>query len=151
MSRTERLKAIKEIIKNDEVSSQEELIEKLKKRGYLVTQSTISRDMNYLRAAKVRNYKQNEYYTVENKYSESAIFSMEKLKSKFKDCVVSIDRANNIIVIKTYPGEAQGVAALVDGMNFVEVLGTVAGDDTIISIMDNENNAKKIMNLIQNL
>ncbi len=151
MSRTERLKAIKEIIKNDKVSSQEELMEKLKKRGYLVTQSTISRDMNCLRVAKVRNYKQNEYYAVENKYSEGAIFSMEKLKSKFKDCVISVDRANNIIVIKTYPGEAQGVAALVDGMNFVEVLGTVAGDDTIISIMDNENNAKKIMNLIQNL
>lgn len=151
MSRTERLKAIKEIIRNSKVSSQEELMDRLEKRGFPVTQPTISRDMNYLRIAKVRNYKQDEYYTVESKYSESALFSMEKLKSKFKDCVISISRTNNIIVIKTYPGEAQGVAALIDGMNFVEILGTVAGDDTIISIMDDENNAKKIMNLIQNL
>jgi len=151
MSRTERLKAIKEIIRNNKVSSQEELMDRLEKRGFPVTQPTISRDMNYLRIAKVRNYKQDEYYTVESKYSESALFGMEKLKSKFKDCVISISRANNIIVIKTYPGEAQGVAALIDGMNFVEILGTVAGDDTIISIMDDENNAKKIMNLMQNL
>ena len=151
MSRANRLKAIKEIIKNNKISSQEELIDKLKQNGYYVTQATISRDLNYLRLAKIRNYKQKEYYTIESKYSGNTLFNIEKLKSKFKESVISIDRANNIIVIKTYPGEAQGAAAVLDGMNFVEILGTVAGDDTIICIINNEDNTKKILHLLNNL
>ena len=151
MSRANRLKAIKEIIKNNKISSQEELIDKLKQNGYYVTQATISRDLNYLRLAKIRNYKQKEYYIIESKYSGNTLFNIGKLKSKFKESVISIDRANNIIVIKTYPGEAQGAAAVLDGMNFVEILGSVAGDDTIICIIDNEDNTKKILHLLNNL
>lgn len=151
MNRIQRLKAIKEIIRNNKISTQEELIDNLRQKGYSVTQSTISRDLKYLRLVKVRNYKQEEYYAIDNKYSSGTLFDIEKLKSKFKESVISKDRANNIIVIKTYPGEAQGVAAVVDGMNFVEILGTVAGDDTIICVVDNEDNAEKILNFMQNI
>lgn len=149
MKRTRRLNIIREIITAKKISSQEELLRELKKRGYSITQSTVSRDLNYLRVTKIRNYKQNEYYTLENRMFEGKSFEPEKFKSKFKESVVSLKRADNIIVVKTFPGEAQGTAAIIDGMNFVEILGTVAGDDTIICVMDNLENAKKIYNMMQ--
>ena len=69
---------------------------------------------------------------------------MDKFSSKFAGSVLSISRAENILVIRTYPGEAQGTAAVIDGMNFVEILGTVAGDDTIICIAKDIPSAEKI-------
>jgi len=148
MKRDERLKAIKEIITDGKVSSQEELQGLLKEKGFDVTQATVSRDINHLRLVKVRNYLQEEFYTMGNRYQEESLFNMEKLKTKFKESVVSVKRAENILVIKTHPGEAQGVAAIMDGMKFLEILGTVAGDDTIICIVDNKENALKIDNLL---
>lgn len=149
MSRIERLRTIKEIINNKKISSQSELLGELGKKGYRVTQATVSRDINHLRLIKARNYKQEEYYSAENIIINGKVFSPEKFGSKLRESVVSARRANNVIVIKTFPGEAQGTAAIIDGMNFIEILGTVAGDDTIICIADNSNNAEKIMGLMQ--
>ena len=118
---------------------------------YAVTQSTVSRDLNYLRISKVRNYKQEEYYSLDSKYFRESIFNFDKLKSIFKESVISLAIANNIIVIKTYAGEAQGTASVIDGINFVEILGTVAGDDTIICIVDGNDNVEKIFKLIEKL
>ncbi len=149
MSRSKRLRAIKEIISIKKISSQEELLNELNKRGYNATQSTVSRDLNYLRIVKIRNYMQEEYYAVETGQFEGKIIDPEKFKSKLKESVVSVKRAGNIIVIKTFPGEAQGTAAVIDGMNFVEILGTVAGDDTIICIIDTPDNAEKLIIMIR--
>ena len=149
MKRTERLRAIKEIINSQKISSQEELLNALKKRGYDVTQSTISRDLNQLRLVKIRNYREEEYYAIESSVHEGKVIDPVKFKSKFKESVISIKRAENIIVLKTFPGEAQGTAAVIDGMNFVEILGTVAGDDTIICIADNPQNAEKMFKMMQ--
>src|SRR4030065_2359122 len=148
MSRSKRLRAIKEIINIKKISSQEELLNELIKRGYNATQSTVSRDLNYLRIVKIRNYMQEEYYAVETGKFEGKIIDPEKFKSKLKESVVSVKRADNILVIKTFPGEAQGTAAVIDGMNFVEILGTVAGDDTIICIIDTPDNAEKIIKMM---
>jgi transcriptional regulator of arginine metabolism len=149
MSRSDRLKAIKEIVNNRKVSSQEEIRKELEKAGYKVTQSTISRDLGELRLYRVRNCQNQEYYSLEKKYSGEGISSSEKFKSRFRESVISISRANNIIVLRTYPGEAQGTAAVIDGMNFVEILGTVAGDDTIICILDNGENAKNMLKIME--
>src|SRR3972149_8247627 len=149
MKRTERLRAIKEIINSEKISSQEELLNALKKRGYNVTQSTISRDLSELRLVKIRNYREEEYYSIESSVYEGKVIDPVKFKSKFKESVISVKRAENIIVLKTFPGEAQGTAAVIDGMNFVEILGTVAGDDTIICVADNQQNAKKIFEMMQ--
>ncbi len=148
-NRDERLKAIKEIVLSERVASQDELLKKLKERGFSVTQATISRDINHLRLIKVRNYRQEEFYTLDRKYQVGSLFNMDKLKSKFSESVISVDRAKNILVIKTYPGEAQGVAAAVDGMNFVEILGTVAGDDSIICIAKDDGSAEKINKMLK--
>ncbi len=149
MNRRERLKVIKEIINSKKVSSQEELVKELEVRGFSVTQSTISRDLDELRLTKVRNHLQQEYYSLDSRFYRENMFNYEKFGSKFKESVLSVSKAQNILVIRTYPGEAQGTAAILDGMNFVEILGTVAGDDTIICIADNEENAgrmQKFMN-----
>ncbi len=149
MSRSERLRTIKKLIENKKISSQEELSSELIKRGYHVTQSTISRDLNYLRVVKIRNYRQEEFYAARVGTFEGKIFDPEKFKSKFRESVVSVKKTNNIIVVKTFPGEAQGTAAVIDGMNFVEILGTVAGDDTIICVTDSSDNAVKIFEMMQ--
>ncbi len=149
MSRRERLKAIKELMESKKISSQEELVKELKERGFNTTQSTISRDLYDLRITKVRNHLGEEYYSPEGRFKRDSIFDLEKFTSKFRSSVLSVMQAKNILVIKTYPGEAQGTAAVIDGMNFVEILGTVAGDDTIISISDSEEHAGSIKELME--
>jgi len=148
LNRKKRLKIIKEIIEKKKISSQDELVIELKKIGYGVAQSTISRDLHELRLTKVRDYQEQEFYSLKGRFYREKIFDFEKFRSKFTSSVLTISRAENIMVIKTYPGEAQGTAAVIDGMNFVEILGTVAGDDTIICITKNEEDAKRIMGLM---
>jgi transcriptional regulator of arginine metabolism len=149
MNRSGRLRDIKEIINTKKISSQEELLNELIKKGYSVTQSTVSRDLNYLGVVRIRNYMQEEYYAIKSPSSEGKIIDPEKFKIRLRESVVSINKAGNIIVVKTFPGEAQGTAAAIDGMNFVEILGTVAGDDTIICIADNTGNAEKIIKMMK--
>lgn len=151
MKRTERLKLIRDLIKTKKIASQEELIEELSAIGCDVTQSTISRDIKQLNLVKVRNSLQEEYYALNSKYQVDPQFNIGKIKFKFKENVLSVDLSSNIIVIKTNSGEAQGVAAVIDGSNFEEILGTVAGDDTIICVANNEDNAKKILKFFQQL
>ncbi len=152
MKRTERLKLIRNLIKSKKIKSQEELIEELAATGYNVTQSTISRDIKQLNLVKVRNSLQEEYYALSSsKYQGDPQFNIGKIKFKFKASVLSVDLSNNIIVIKTNSGEAQGVAAVIDGSNFEEILGTVAGDDTLICVANSEDNAKKISDFFKKL
>ncbi len=151
MNRSERLKIIREIIKENKISSQDQLMSVLEEMGMNVTQSTVSRDMKYLNIIKVRDSEQKEYYGYGTKYSTDPRVEIKRVRLKFRDNVVSVERANNIIVIKTNPGEAQGVAAAIDASNFDKILGTVAGDDTIICVIDNEINAEKMVELFANL
>lgn len=149
MNRRERLKIIKDIIEKKKISSQDELVKELKKKGHRVAQSTISRDLHELRLTKVRNHQEQEFYSLEGRFYRDNIFDFEKFRSKFAGSVLSVSRAENILVIRTYPGEAQGTAAVIDGMNFVEILGTVAGDDTIICIAKDGDDAKRIIGLME--
>ncbi|MBM3710682.1 MAG: arginine repressor [Actinobacteria bacterium] len=147
MNKHQRLKIIRDIISSGKISSQQELQVELEKKGVNVTQSTISRDIASLNLIKVRDSDRQEYYAIKSSYLSDPQYGIQKIKSKFKESVLSFDRANNIIVLKTNPGEAQGIAAVIDGVNFVEVLGTVAGDDTIICIVKNNEKAEKLIKL----
>jgi len=118
MKRQERLRIIREIIKEKKISSQEDLLEELNKRGFKVTQATVSRDISSLNLVKVRDALQNEYYALSFNYQGDPHTGFQRIKSKFKDNVISVEGANNIIVIKTDPGGAQGVAVAIDGSNF---------------------------------
>ena len=128
------------------------LLKEIQNRGFEVTQSTISRDLKNLRLIKRRSLDGEEYYVIDNNiFPEKKPSSFEKLASKFKESVTSLRNAGNIIVIKTFPGEAQGVAAVLDSMSYNEILGTVAGDDTIICIIDNLENTVKLINILKSI
>lgn len=119
---------ILEIIENNEVETQEELAEYLKKSGINVTQATVSRDIKELRLIKVLA-KNGRYKYASMKQQESAI--SDRLVKMFKDSIVGIDYAGNMVVLKTLTGAANAAGAALDALEIKEIVGTIAGDDTI--------------------
>ena len=122
-----RQEAILELVKKYEIETQEELVEKLNKSGFAVTQATISRDIRELKLTKIqRGAKQVYAALTENRYSNSNKY-IDILKHSF----VSMDMAQNILVIKTVSGMAMAVGAALDALHWHEIVGCIAGDDTI--------------------
>lgn len=137
-----------EIIRNNIIETQEELSEQLKKQGINATQATISRDIKELHLIKVLD-KDNRYRYAVIKGSDTEILS--KLKNIFSESVVEINRALNIIVIKTLSGMAQAAAAAIDAMNFDEIVGCIAGDDTIMAVAKDEKMAVELIDSLKKL
>ncbi len=129
--RQSRLKAIKNLIKNSTIESQDDLQSLLLKEGYDVTQATLSRDLKLLKVAKVPDGQNGYMYALpgegENAESE-AIYVQDFLRG-----YVSIDFSGNIVVIKTFSGHANTVCNALDNLNMEEVLGTVAGDNCMFA------------------
>lgn len=127
--KVERHSKIVELIGKYEIGTQEELAQRLNESGFHVTQATVSRDIRELKLTKVQaeNGKQR-YVVLEAPKGTSAI----KYKRIFKDGFVSMDMAQNILVIKTVSGMAMAVAAALDAIQFHEIVGCIAGDDTIM-------------------
>ena len=121
---------ILEIIDRYNVETQEELISRLKEAGFDVTQATISRDIRELKLTKVLSV-DGKYKYILNKAAKSG--SVPNYKSTLSASIVSIEYAQNLIVIKTFPGMAQAIAAILDSAHIKGVMGSVAGDDTIIA------------------
>ncbi|SFR02571.1 arginine repressor [Desulfoscipio geothermicus] len=128
-----RHKKILETIKDQEISTQEELVSALQKAGFSVTQATISRDIKELGLIKVPGKSGVSRYTVPGEPLNPR--NEDRMKRLFKDSVVSLDSSENLIIIKTLPGEAQGVASTIDHAGWPEIIGTVAGDDTILVVI----------------
>ena len=133
---------ILEIIKNNEIKTQEELLDHLKNAGFNVTQATISRDIKELRLVKVLSADGVYSYSVSN-------MQMTDMASKFyqlfADSVVSVDWAQNIVVVKCYSGMAQAVCAALDSMKWSGIVGTLAGDDTMFIVSYSEQSAKNLV------
>lgn len=148
--KTNRQKKILELIQQNNIETQEELTALLKQDGYQVTQATISRDIRELKLTKMATNSGRQKYVA---LQEGTDGLSEKYIRIFKDGVVSIDRAQNILVVKTVAGMAMAVAAAVDAMNFYEVVGTIAGDDTIMcavrSTEENEQLQQRLQQLIK--
>ncbi len=128
-----RHKIILQIVEQQPIETQEELAEELCRQGYEVTQATVSRDIKELRLIKVPAGDGSYRYGIAKDRSD--VLNADRMKRFFRDSVVYTDSSENIIVIKCLPGSAQAVAALVDGIGWNEVIGTVAGDDTILVIV----------------
>ncbi|MBA4495007.1 transcriptional regulator AhrC/ArgR [Paenactinomyces guangxiensis] len=122
---------IREIIANLDIETQDELVEQLKKAGYNVTQATVSRDIKELRLVKVPTNNGTYKYSLP---ADRRFNPEQKLKRMVQESFVSIDHAENMIVMKTLPGNAHAVAALMDHLDWDEIIGTLAGDDTILII-----------------
>ena len=136
-----RQEAILELVKKYEIETQEELAEKLNKSGFSVTQATISRDIRELKLTKIqRGAKQVFAALTENKYSNSNKY-IDILKHSF----VSMDMAQNILVIKTASGTAMALATALDSLHWDEIVGTIAGDDTVMCAIRTVEDTKKLM------
>lgn len=136
MKKFTRQGKILELIKKYDIETQEELAEHLKNIGITVTQATVSRDIKELRLVKVLTKNGKYKYSVTKNNHEG---TTDRLISIFRNSIISIEPAGNIVVIKTLPGAAQISASAVDVLNFTEVVGTIAGDDCIfIAVKDSE-------------
>lgn len=130
--KAQRKFAIVDIISSQRISTQEELCEALKNNGYDVTQATVSRDIKELQLIKIPDDEGYRYALPDNSPIKS---SRERMRRLFQDSVIGIDYSENIVVIKTLPGAAQSIALLIDSTGLENILGTVAGDDTILVVV----------------
>ena len=137
-----------ELISRYEIDTQDELIARLKENGYDVTQATVSRDIRELKLTKVLTGRGSYRYTVPAKNDGVQAI---KFNRALVGSIIGVDYAINNIVIKTYPGLATAVATGLDSIDSSEILGCVAGDDTIIMITRTENGAKDISTRIHAL
>ena len=129
-----RHRKILEIIQENSVETQDDLIEKLREAGIAVTQATISRDIRDLKLIKIAcDGGDNKYKYAVSSGDEVRISA--KYRNIIRETVVKIDSADNIVVLKTYSGMAQAAAAAIDGMMWGEIVGSIAGDDTIFVLM----------------
>ncbi|MBA1337029.1 MAG: Arginine pathway regulatory protein ArgR, repressor of arg regulon [Firmicutes bacterium] len=139
---------ILELIENKEIETQEELAEELKKSGFNITQATVSRDIKELRLIKTLSETgKYKYTTIKPQDSEL----VDRHVKVFADSVLSIDYASNIVVMKTIPGAAQGAAAAIDTLDLSEVVGSIAGDDTIFVVVRDHQRAVEIVNKFKKL
>ena len=137
-----------ELINKNYIETQEELAEYLNKEGFKVTQATVSRDIRDLKLTKVPAENGKQRYAVH----QSAEYCMsEKYIRVLKDGFVSMDMAQNILVIKTVAGMAMAVCAAIDAMKWNEVVGSIAGDDTIMCAIRSVDDTIKVMDKISKI
>ena len=142
-----RQEAILELVKKYEIETQEELAEKLGSEGFVVTQATISRDIRELKLTKIQRGSKQVYAALtENKFSSSNKY-IDILKHSF----VSMDMAQNILVIKTASGTAMALAAALDSLHWDEIVGTIAGDDTVMCAIRTVEDTKKLMKKLEDI
>lgn len=141
-----RQNKILEIIKDNEIERQEELVSKLIELGFDVTQATVSRDIKQLGLVKTKGNKKKYKYT-QVKYTTDGVY--EKFGNLFKESVLSIQPAGNLIIIKTISGGANSACSFIDKQEFDTVLGSIAGDDTIFVATHTPEDALKIAHTLK--
>lgn len=138
MYRNARQQKILELIASKEIDTQEELCYELNKLNFNVTQATISRDIKELKLYKISGItKKYKYAWLE----DGSGTVHDKMQTLFRECVLSINYANNIIIIKTMQTSATTVGSFVDSLQLKEIIGTIAGDDTFLIVVDSNENA----------
>ena len=140
--------AILDIIEKQDIETQEDLAEALRQRGIGVTQATVSRDIKELRLLKVLSANGVYKYATADKAEHGL---SDRLIRMLTDSVLSISSANNLIVIKTLSGSANVAAEALDSLHWPEVLGTLAGDNTILMIIRSNEEAPVIISRVQEL
>ena len=139
---------ILEIVTENEIETQDELANQLRTRGFNVTQATVSRDIKELRLIKIPSEKGGyKYAAVQGNDSKVS----DRLYRMFAHSVVAIHSSNNLIVIKTMSGSANTAAMVVDSLKCPLILGSVAGDDTILIIVNGNNNVQEVELLLRSM
>ena len=140
-----RHQKIIELVDNYEIETQEELADRLREEGFQVTQATVSRDIRALKLSKVSCGNGRQKY-VAMKRDDTHLGA--KYSRVLKDGFISMDKAQNILVIKTVSGMAMAVAAAVDAMEMEEIVGSIAGDDTIMAAVRTIEDVEVVMKKI---
>ncbi|MCI8615708.1 arginine repressor [Parablautia intestinalis] len=143
-----RHQKIKELVEQFEIETQEELADRLKEAGYTVTQATVSRDIRELKLSKVPMGDGRQKYTI---LVHSDHYLSDKYIRVLKDGFLSMDMAQNILVVKTVSGMAMAVAAAIDAMKLKEIVGSIAGDDTIMMAVRTVQDTQAVMDKIRNV
>ena len=131
-----RLEALRLIISSQQLGSQDELLNALQKEGFKLTQATLSRDLKQLKVAKAASMSGNYVYVLPNETMYKRISSPNSVREMMKvPGFISINFSSNIGIIKTRPGYASSIAWNIDNSNVPEILGTIAGDDTIFIVI----------------
>ena len=146
--KTKRQTKMLELIKKHDIETQEELSDFLQKEGYQVTQATVSRDIRELKLTKVAMSNGRQKYAALTEVNEDL---SEKYTRVFQDAFVSMDMAQNILVIKTVSGMAMAVAAAIDAMHLHEIVGCIAGDDTIMCAVRSVDDTIAVMSRLRKL
>ena len=146
--KTKRQAKMLELIKRNDIETQEELSDYLEREGYQVTQATVSRDIRELKLTKVAMSNGRQKYVALQETDENL---SQKYVRVFRDGFVSMDMAQNILVIKTVSGMAMAVAAALDAMHMHEIVGCIAGDDTIMCAIRSVDDTVAVMNRLKKL
>lgn len=147
--KSKRQEKILELISEFEIETQEELIFYLNKFGFEATQATISRDIRELKLTKIIGSTGNYRYATSE--AAPAKKNTPKFNGVLVDSILKVSYANNIIVLKTFPGLANAIGSGIDALHATEILGCVAGDDTVIIVLDSEDAAKDISEKLRHM
>lgn len=148
MSKKERLKKITELIETFEIDTQEDLTARLNDAGFVVSQATVSRDMCELNIIKGAG-KQKKFKYVKAPTANSAI--SDKILSIYRQVTLSVSSANNLVVVKTLTGNANTVGMVIDSLHLPQVLGTIAGDDTLLIVAKSNSDAEIVVKSLRNI
>ncbi|RKQ37745.1 transcriptional regulator AhrC/ArgR [Oceanobacillus halophilus] len=148
MSKIQRHLKIRELITEEEIETQDDLVDRLESLGFNITQATVSRDIKELQLVKVPSTHGKYKYSLpaDQRYNPH-----EKLKRLIVDVFVKIDAASHFIVLRTLPGNAHAIGVLIDNLDWDEIMGTICGDDTCLIICRKEEEAEKIKNRFINM
>ncbi|WP_024615046.1 arginine repressor [Clostridium sp. Ade.TY] len=143
--KSKRHERILEIIKEKDIETQEELAEELKKSGFDVTQATVSRDIKNLKLLKMQSAFGKYKYVVPTKDTTNIT---DKLANILKNAVVSVENIDKMVVVKTFTGGASAAAEAIDSLDFDDIAGTVAGDNTIFILVRSISGAENLVEKI---
>jgi transcriptional regulator of arginine metabolism len=144
-----RHELILQILGKEVIETQEELAERLRAHGIEATQATISRDIKELRLQKALTENGKYRYTVPARAFEPDID--DRLRTIFKECVINVDHAKNIVVIRTLPGLADAACSAIDAMKHDTIVGTLAGDDTAFIVVREDSDAVEFAKIVAEL
>jgi transcriptional regulator of arginine metabolism len=144
--KTQRFATIRKIIRSEMISSQEELITRLRECGVEITQSTLSRDLKFMNVAKVPHKSRGYIYVLPNEAHHEV-----NVSSNISDNITGLTFSGNLGVLKTKSGYASAISVVIDGRKNKDILGTVAGDNNIIMILHEEADRAQVLEYMCNL
>jgi len=148
-SKAERQSLLKEMIRRQVISDQVELLLLLRQRGVEITQATVSRDLQELGVVKIRGEKGLMQYALLDAASKNQL--RRKMRVYFENFVTRIDDVELMVLIHTTPGNASGLANFIDRMQWPEVLGTIAGDDTVLVVTASHQARGRVVEIFQSM